>query len=102
MTAEGYDAARKVAQKLRYVTVDEIMGKGRQYRIATARQLTMWYLVRVLGLTFSDAGRALGRHHATIQYGVHQADIIIERNRSYDRDFHNAAIALKEEAENEA
>ena len=37
----GKEAATKISEMLGNVTVDEIMGRDRSYRVASARQLTM-------------------------------------------------------------
>ena len=93
----GREAAQKVAALVGNVTADEIMGRCRLYNIAVARQITMWYMVRVLGMGWTEAGKELNRGHATVIYGVRQAEIVIERNRSYDRRFHDAAMQLQRE-----
>lgn len=89
-----HDAVERVCRLLGDVSTDEIMGKNRSYRVATARQLVFWYLWHICKLSFSDIGRAMGKHHATIMYGVRQAEIMIKSGRPYDRHIRDAAQVL--------
>lgn len=83
MTAR--EVVSKVCGLLGNVTADEVMSKSREYRIVVARQLVMWYIVKVLNLTLSEAGRMFGKSHATVSYAVRQVETILESNRNYDR-----------------
>ena len=89
-----HDAVERVCRLLGDVSTDEIMGKNRSYRVATARQLVFWYLWHICKLSFSDIGRAMGKHHATIMYGVRQADVMIKANHAYDKRIRKAAQEL--------
>lgn len=93
----GREAAEKVAGLLGNITADDIMGRSRLYPVAVARQLVMWYLVRVLGFSANKAGEMLGRTHVTIGFGLQQIENILELNRDYDRKIIAAAVALQEE-----
>jgi len=89
----------QVCELLGDVTPEQIMGKNRTFKVATARQLLFWHLHNNLNMGWSDIGRAVGKHHATILYGTRQADIMIERNRTKeDRRIYNAAMALRARA----
>jgi chromosomal replication initiation ATPase DnaA len=98
---EVRDVVKRICDELGNVTVDEVLSKSRVYRIAIARQLVMWYMVRCLRMTLSDVGRLLGKNHTTIGYGVEQIDIVIERNRSWDRKIHDVAEKLWDETHHE-
>lgn len=89
-----HNAVERVSKLLGNVSTAEIMSDNRTYRVATARQLVYWYLKGVCGLSYSDIGRAMGKCHATIMYGVRQAEVMIRSNRSYDRRIHDAAKKL--------
>ena len=90
-----HNAVERVCQLLGNVSSAEIMSKKREFRIATARQLVMWYLYEVCGMSYPDIGRAMGKTHATILYGVRQANVMINSGRKYDRKFREAAEKLR-------
>lgn len=93
----GREAAEKVAGLLGNITADDIMGRSRLYPVAVARQLVMWYLVRVLDFSANKAGEMLGRTHVTVGFGLQQIENIIELNRDYDRKIICAAATLLKE-----
>lgn len=100
MKLMAHNAVERVSKVLGDVSTAEIMGRDRHFKIATARQLVYWYLFNVCKLGWSEIGRAMGKHHATIMYGEEQASIMIERNRTKeDRRIYDAAMALREEKE---
>ena len=88
----------KVCRILGDVNATEIWSKDRTYRVATARQLVYWHLFYVHKLGWSEIGRAMNKHHATIMYGARQIDIILERNRTKeDKRIFNAVQELKKQ-----
>ena len=97
-----HNAVERVSKVLGDVSTAEIMSKDRHFKVATARQLVYWYLFNVCKLGWSEIGRAMGKHHATIMYGEEQASIMIERNRTKeDRRIYDAAMALRKEVPDE-
>jgi len=97
-----HNALERVSKVLGDVSTAEIMSKDRHFRVATARQLVYWYLFNICKLGWSEIGRAMGKHHATIMYGEEQASIMIERNRTKeDRRIYDAAMALRKEVPDE-
>lgn len=94
-----HDAVQKVSLLLGDVTEEQIWSKARAYKVASARQLVMWYLVRVCNFGISETANAMGKHHATIIWGVRQAEIMIDSTRAYDRRIRDAAKRLKEYGE---
>lgn len=92
-----HEAVERVSELLGDVSTEEIMSPNRSFRVASARQLVYWHLY-YHGLGLSEIGRAMGKHHATIMYGVRQAETMIERNRTKeDRRIHDAAEELKKQ-----
>lgn len=91
-------AVERVCELLGNVTPEDILGKSRVYRIAVARQLAMWYMVRCLGLSTTEAGNAMGKNHTTVMYSARQIDNIIELGRAYDKRVCDAAIKLRGDA----
>lgn len=89
-----HNAVERVCKLLGDVSTEEIMGKNRTFRVASARQLVFWYLWYVCKLSFSDIGRTMGKHHATIMYGVRQAEEMIKSGRPYDKRIREAAEEL--------
>lgn len=52
------------------VSVVEIMGRSKSYKYAKARKHLYWCILRYFpSITYSEAGRIMGRDHATIIHG---------------------------------
>lgn len=98
---QAHNAVERVCALLGDVSTAQIWSKERSYKVATARQLVMWYLWKVCGLGYNEIGRAMDKYHATIMYGVRQAEIMINSARAYDRRIRDAAEKLKGDAEQE-
>lgn len=96
-----HNAIERVCALLGDVSTAQIWSKERTYRVATARQLVYWYLWTVCELGYNEIGRAMNKHHATIMYGVRQANVMIESTRPYDRRIRDAAAILKGDAQQE-
>lgn len=90
-----YNAAERVSKLLGNVSTAQIMSRERTYKVASARQLVMWYLYAVCKMSYSEIGRVMDKNHATVMYGVRQAEIMINSNRAYDRRIREAAEKLK-------
>ena len=98
----AHNAVERVSATLGDVSTAEILGKERTFKVATARQLVFWYLYNICKMSWSDIGRAMGKHHATVMYGERQISIMLERNRTKeDKRISEAVNALRKEAENE-
>lgn len=94
----AHNAVERVSKVLGDVSTAEIMGKDRHFKVATARQLVFWYLFNVCKMTWTEIGRAMGKHHATALYGERQISIMLSRNRTKeDKRIYNAAEALREQ-----
>jgi chromosomal replication initiation ATPase DnaA len=50
------------------------MGRRRTARIAEARQVVFWLLIRACGMTGSEASRLTGRDQHTILHGVRRVE----------------------------
>ena len=95
----AHNALERVSKVLGDVSTAEIMSRDRHFKVATARQLVYWYLFNVCKMTWSEIGRAMGKHHTTIMYGAEQASIMIERNKTKeDRRIYCAAQKLKDKS----
>lgn len=53
---------------------EDLSGRSRRRQFVEARQQAMWLARWVLGLSYPAIGRALGRDHSTVMYGVRQAE----------------------------
>lgn len=92
----AHNAVERVSKVLGGVSTAEIWSKDRHFKVATARQLVYWYLFNVCKMSWSDIGRAMGRHHVTAMYGERQISIMLERNHTKeDRRIYEAAESLK-------
>lgn len=87
----------KVCELLKDVTEEQIRSKIRTYKVASARQLVYWCLWHIRKMGYNEIGRVMGKNHATVMYGVREADTIISRNiTKEDHRIYNAAQGLKE------
>lgn len=94
----AHNAVERVSKALGDVSTAEIWSKDRHFKVATARQLVFWYLFNVCKMSWSDIGRAMGKHHATAMYGERQISIMLERNHTKeDRRIYEAAEFLRHE-----
>lgn len=95
----AYNAVERVCEVLGDVSTAQIWSKDRHVEVATARQLVMWYLWKICGLGYNEIGRAMGKNHATIMFGVNKADIMINSELAYDPRIRDAAEKLKDDAQ---
>lgn len=52
------------------ISIDDIMGRSKSYKYAKARKHLYWCILRYFpGTSYSEAGRIMGRDHATILHG---------------------------------
>lgn len=93
----AHNAVERVCELLGDVSTAQVWSKDRHFKVATARQLVYWYLWKICALGYNEIGRAMGKTHVTIMYGVEQIQIMLERNKTKeDRRIVNAALKLKE------
>lgn len=98
----AHNAVERVCKQLGDVSTAQIWSKERTFKVATARQLVYWYLWQVCELGYNEIGRAMGKNHATIMYGVQQIEIMLERNRTKeDKRIVKAAQALMRKSDAE-
>lgn len=91
----AHNAVERVCELLGDVSTAQVWSKERTFKTATARQLVFWYLWKVCRLGYNEIGKAMGKNHATIMYGVQQIEIMLERNRTKeDKRIVKAAQAL--------
>jgi chromosomal replication initiator protein len=63
------------------VSISELMGRRRTARVAEARQVVFWLLIRACGMTTREVSKLTGRDHHTILHGVRR----VEERRSVYR-----------------
>lgn len=65
------------------VNVEDIVSDSRSPRLVIARWLIAYHLHRKAGFSTSLSGKAIGRDHATVQYGIKQIDKVISNPNCY-------------------
>ena len=93
-----HNAVERVCQELGDVTTAQVMSRERTFKVAAARQMGMWFLWTRCKMSFTDIGRAMGKHHATIMYGVRHAEVMIQSEKSYGRKYRDLAEKLNGDA----
>ena len=78
--AETVDTILEVTARKYDVTVEEILGKSRVKNIKTARNMAMYVIKTVLGLSLPAIGRMMNRDYST----VHSNIASIEKEISID------------------
>lgn len=56
-------------------TLKQLQGPGKGPRLIAARHGLMWVLRRRLGMSYTEIGLALRRHHTTVMHGVEKEDL---------------------------
>ncbi|MBQ2468587.1 MAG: chromosomal replication initiator protein DnaA, partial [Clostridia bacterium] len=68
------------------ISVDDITGQSRSANVSNARQVAMYALREILGMTLADIGSSLGgRSHATVNYNLSQMDDKIRDDYQFRR-----------------
>jgi chromosomal replication initiator protein len=66
------------------VTNDEIRSQSRSAQISTARQVAIYVIHKITGLSYSAIGQEFGgRDHSTIVYAINKVKSIIKKDNSY-------------------
>lgn len=66
------------------VTSEEIISQKRSSQISTARQVAMYVVNRVTGLSYTAIGQEFGgRDHSTVVYAINKVKSIIKKNPNY-------------------
>ena len=56
------------------VSVDEIKGKGKTKQVATARQVAIYLMRKLTGLTLMEIGTVLNRDHSTVLHAIRKIE----------------------------
>lgn len=92
----AHNAVEMVCQVLGDVSTEQIWGKSRQYKIASARQLVYWHLYENCNLSYPEVGKAMGKTHATVWNGAQRVRDNLNMTRGYDKRVRRAAERLRE------
>ncbi|MDR0197825.1 MAG: chromosomal replication initiator protein DnaA [Oscillospiraceae bacterium] len=66
------------------VTPDEIRSQKRSAQISTARQIAIFVINRITGISYTEIGKEFGgRDHSTIVYAINKVKNIIQKDKSY-------------------
>jgi chromosomal replication initiator protein len=66
------------------VSNDEIRSQSRSAQISTARQVAIYVIHKITGLSYSAIGQEFGgRDHSTIVYAINKVKTIIKKDNSY-------------------
>ncbi|MCL2109829.1 MAG: chromosomal replication initiator protein DnaA [Oscillospiraceae bacterium] len=66
------------------VTNDEIRSQSRSAQISTARQVAIYVIHRITGLSYSAIGKEFGgRDHSTIVYAINKVKAVLKRDSNY-------------------
>lgn len=71
-------------------TVADVLGADRRRRAARPRHAAMWLAFKIMPDSMSAIGRAFGRHHTTVLYGIRAH----ERRRAEDAGMRSRSDAL--------
>lgn len=82
----AYDVTAVVCKMLGDVTVDEVYGRTRIRRLATARHLVAWVLYRLYLYTTTEIGTLTKRDHTTILHSVARVDEWLSVPNCYKRE----------------
>jgi len=66
------------------LTGEEIRSKKRSANISTARQIAIYVIHRITGLSYTEIGKEFGgRDHSTVVYAVNKVKNIIQNNKAF-------------------
>ncbi len=77
------------------VTVEDILGKGRTKNIKTARNVSMYVISKVLGLSLNDIGKMLDRDHSTVHSNIKAVENEIRINDKLNNDIIEIVTEVK-------
>ncbi len=78
--AETVDTILEVTARKYDVTVEEILGKSRMKNIKTARNVAMYVIKTVLGLSLPAIGRMMNRDYSTVHSNIGYIETEVEVN----------------------
>ena len=99
MTRAAAEALRDIVCREAGVTVADLTGPLRFREIVVARQV-LCYLLRRQGLSLSQAGRLIGRDHASVLWSLRRVADAMAAPRTY-QDLHRLLEACLAAVENE-
>ena len=76
-------------------TVEDILGKGRTKNIKTARNVSMYVISKVLGLSLNDIGKMLDRDHSTVHSNIKAVENEIRINDKLNNDIIEIVTEVK-------
>ena len=56
------------------ITPEEIIGKGKTRNVAAARQMSIYLIRKLAGMTLEDIGKRIGRDHSTVLYSIRKME----------------------------
>ena len=65
------------------VSIDDIMSDKRPKEIAETRQITMYLLREILGLSHLKIGKILNKDHTTVMHGIKKVDFNIKKDSDF-------------------
>ena len=95
ITLEMVDTILSVTARKYDVTVEDILGKGRTKNIKTARNVSMYVISKVLGLSLNDIGKMLDRDHSTVHSNIKAVENEIRINDKLNNDIIEIVTEVK-------
>ncbi len=73
------------------VRVNDLKGRSSRRSIALPRQVAMYLIREILGLSFPEIGKVFGKHHSTVIYAVDN----IQKMRQSNPDFDSTLVSFQ-------
>lgn len=83
------------------VTVDDIIGRSRERRVADARKMAMFTLVTYSRMTLHNVGAVLNKDHSTVLYARETHPDILANDRAYAAKYAEAMCIIRPTSEPE-
>ncbi|MGD9252595.1 MAG: helix-turn-helix domain-containing protein, partial [Holophagae bacterium] len=81
--ASPSDIIRFVAQHYG-IRVADLKGRSNRRSIALPRQVAMYLIREILGLSFPEIGKIFSKHHSTVMYAVDNVQKMRQSNPDFD------------------